>query len=77
MTGNEVLGIVISVSGTLMAADQVRGLDHALGSRGWRAVQGRILDTAMLRVSSPIAVLSSPAVVYEYTVDGETYHARR
>jgi hypothetical protein len=76
MTGNQVLGIVISVSGTLMAADQVRGLDHALRSRGWRAVQGRILDTATLRVRSPIAILSSPAVVYEYTVDGETYQAQ-
>jgi hypothetical protein len=42
MTGSQVLGIVISVSGTLMAA----------------------------------AVLSSPAVVYEYTVDGETYQAQ-
>ena len=36
MTGSQVLGIVISVSGTLMAADQIRGLDHALRSRGWR-----------------------------------------
>jgi hypothetical protein len=42
MTDHQVLGIVTSVSGTLMAADQVRGLDHALRSRGWRPVQGRI-----------------------------------
>jgi hypothetical protein len=27
-------------------------------------------------VVSPIAVLSSPAVVYEYTVDGETCQAQ-
>jgi hypothetical protein len=76
MTGTQVLGIAISVSGTLMAADQVRGLDHALRSRGWRPIQGRILDTATLRVRSPVAILSSPAVLYEYTVNGETYQAQ-
>lgn len=76
MTGNQVLGMVISVAGTLMAADQIRGLDDALRSRGWRTAHGRILDTATLRLRSPIGWLSSPAIVYEYTVEGETYQAQ-
>lgn len=76
MTGNQVLGLAISVTGTLMAADQVRGLDRALRSRGWRAVMGRVIDTATMRVRSPVAVFSSPAVLYEYTVDGETYQGQ-
>jgi hypothetical protein len=67
---------LISVTGTAMAADQVRGLDRGLRSRGWLPAQGRILGATTLRVRSPVGWFSSPAVAYEYTVNGETYQAQ-
>ena len=76
MTGAHVLGIVVSVTGTIIAADQVRDLDRGLRSRGWRSAAGRILGATTLRVRSPLGWFSSPVVAYEYTVDGATYQAQ-
>ena len=70
------LGLLISSAGSLMTIDQVRGLDRALRSRGWRSTPGRILGATTLRVRAPIGWVSSPAVAYEYTVAGETYQAQ-
>jgi hypothetical protein len=49
VTGTHVLGIVVSVTGTIIAADQVRDLDRGLRSRGWRSAPGRILGATTLR----------------------------
>lgn len=76
MHGSQVLGLLISVTGTIMAADQARGLYRALRSRRWLPTQGRILGAITVTVRSPVGFFTSPMVAYEYTVDGETYQSQ-
>ena len=76
MTGDQVLGSANALVGTVIVADQARALDEALRSRGWPSTQVRIVDQGMLRMKSPVGPLSSPAVLYEYTVHGGPFRRR-
>jgi hypothetical protein len=75
MSETQGLGLGLALFGTLMAAEQVVCLDRALRSRGWSTASGRVLDEAIFSVRWQFGMAHSPAVLYEYQVDGETYRA--
>jgi hypothetical protein len=71
MSASQGWGLALSFFSTLMAAEQAVALDRGLRSRGWPATPGRVVDETILTVRWQLGWAHSPAVLYEYEVDGE------
>jgi hypothetical protein len=66
-------GMAVAFFATLMTADQVATVNRGLRSRGWNTTRGRVVDEGLCTVRWRFGKMNTPALLYEYVVDGETY----
>jgi hypothetical protein len=69
------LGLLLSCFATMMTAEQAAALNRGLSSRGWPTARGRVLDETILTMRWQFGWAHSPAVLYEYEVEGEVFRA--